>query len=63
MNKIKSILIIGALVVSALPMMAQQKRTSPHDTISSVIDGNRVTITYGRPYSKSPKTGRSEDVV
>ena len=32
-------------------------RTSPHDTISARIDGNRVTIVYGRPYSKDPKTG------
>jgi hypothetical protein len=34
---------------------------SPHETTSAVIGdrrtGNRVTITYGRPYSKSPKDG------
>jgi hypothetical protein len=36
--------------------MAQQKRVSPHETISAVIDGNRVTIVYGRPYTKDPKT-------
>jgi Protein of unknown function (DUF2911) len=34
---------------------------SPHETISTVIGdrrtGDRVTITYGRPFSKSPKTG------
>ncbi len=38
-------------------MMAQQKRLSPHETISTVIGGNRVTVIYGRPYTKSPKTG------
>jgi hypothetical protein len=32
-------------------------RTSPHETVGAKIDGNRVTITYGRPYSKDPKTG------
>ncbi|MBI2497916.1 MAG: DUF2911 domain-containing protein [Opitutae bacterium] len=32
-------------------------RTSPHETISARIDGNRVTVVYGRPYSKDPKTG------
>ncbi len=32
-------------------------RVSPHETISSRIDGNRVTIIYGRPYSKDPKSG------
>jgi len=60
MNKIKSALAIAAIVISALPLMAQQKRISPHETISEVFDGkrdNRVMIIYGRPYSKDPKTG------
>jgi hypothetical protein len=35
-----------------------QARVSPHDTISRVIDRtNRVSIYYGRPFSKDPKTG------
>ena len=37
------------------PVLAQQQRVSPHETISAVIDTNRVTIVYGRPYSKDPK--------
>ena len=41
------------LVVS--PLQAQRARLSPHETISQVIDGNRVTLVYGRPYSKDPK--------
>jgi hypothetical protein len=56
MNKLKSIL-TAAIFIAALPLMAQQKRLSPHETVSGVVDGNRVTITYGRPYTKSPKTG------
>lgn len=32
-------------------------RLSPHQTTSTVIDGCRVTVTYGRPYTRSPKTG------
>ncbi len=36
-------------------------RVSPHETVSKVIGerrtGNRVTITYGRPFSADPKTG------
>jgi hypothetical protein len=42
---------------SATPPAGPRARTSPHDTISARIDGNRVTIVYGRPYSKDPKTG------
>jgi hypothetical protein len=57
MNKIKSCLVVAACLFMAMPLMAQQKRISPHETISAVIDGNRVTITYGRPYTKNPRTG------
>jgi hypothetical protein len=57
MNNIKSTLVVAALILCALPLMAQQKRVSPHETISAVIDGNRVTIIYGRPYTKDPKSG------
>jgi hypothetical protein len=54
---ISTFAITAVALVSALPVMAQQKRLSPHETISAVIDGNRVTVTYGRPYIKSPRTG------
>jgi hypothetical protein len=57
MNKLKSMIIVAAMIASTLPVMAQQKRVSPHETISAVIDGNRVTVVYGRPYTKNPKTG------
>ena len=57
MNTLKSILIIGMLAIGLLPSMAQQKRMSPHETVSAVIDRDRVTLVYGRPYTKSPRTG------
>ena len=45
----------------ALPK-APRARISPHETISSVIGdrrtGDRVTITYGRPYTKDHTTGQ-----
>ncbi|HSY19681.1 MAG TPA: DUF2911 domain-containing protein [Candidatus Acidoferrales bacterium] len=62
MKHIKSLLLVGALVLSALPVMAQQKRVSPHETVSAVIDKNRVTITYGRPYTKDPKSGEAREI-
>jgi hypothetical protein len=55
--------ITAIALVGTLPAVAQQKRTastggvSPHETISAVIDGNRVTVTYGRPYTKNPRSG------
>ncbi len=57
MNKIKNALIVTALL-TALPLMAQEKHfnstggNSPHETTSQTVDGNRVTIVYGRPYMK-----------
>ncbi len=69
MNTTKSILtIIAATLVSTLPLLAQQKKaastggTSPHETTSAVIDGNRVTISYGRPFTKDPKTGEPRKI-
>jgi hypothetical protein len=63
MKKIISALVITTVaMIGALPVMAQQTRAastggnSPHETTSKVIDGNRVTITYGRPYSIKPGT-------
>jgi len=50
----------------ATPIAAPRVRTSPHETISTVIGdrrtGNRVTITYGRPYTKDPKTGEPRKI-
>jgi hypothetical protein len=57
MKKIASTLFITAIAVaSALPVVAQEKRVSPHETISARIDGDRVTVTYGRPYTIKPGT-------
>ncbi|HWA26595.1 MAG TPA: DUF2911 domain-containing protein [Lacunisphaera sp.] len=41
--------------------------TSPHETTSTIVGvdrrtGNRVTITYGRPYTKDPKTGEMRKI-
>lgn len=43
------------------PPAPLRARISPHETLSTVIgdrrSGVRLTLTYGRPYSKDPKTG------
>jgi hypothetical protein len=48
------------------PARAQQTRKSPHETLSTVFGdhstGNRVTITYGRPYTRDPKTGEPRKI-
>jgi hypothetical protein len=57
MKKIIPTLITTAVILAgALPVIAQERHVSPHETISAVINGNRVTITYGRPYMVKPGT-------
>ena len=58
MKKIITTLVITtAAMIGALPVMAQPPHPiSPHETISAVVDSNRVTITYGRPYTIKPGT-------
>ncbi|MGA9779960.1 MAG: DUF2911 domain-containing protein [Limisphaerales bacterium] len=63
MNKQLSLLaVVAVAMLSAWPAMAQHKRLSPHETISAVIDGNRVTITYGRPYTTRPGTTEARKI-
>ncbi len=57
-----TLLLIAAVVACAIAAAAQQKRISPHETISTVVDGSRVTIVYGRPYTKDPKTGAQRKI-
>lgn len=47
----------ATLLLATTPLLAQQKRISPPDVTGAVIGGNRVTVYYGRPYTKDPKTG------
>ena len=50
------------LLLGAAPGMAQQNRVSPPGIAGSVIDGNRVTVFYSRPYTKDPKTGAARKI-
>jgi len=52
-----TLLLVAAVMACVWPAAAQQKRLSPHETISAVVDGNRITVVYGRPYTKDPKSG------
>ena len=63
MNKYKSLLVAAAFIATILPSLAQPRpRVSPHETISAVIDGGRVTVVYGRPFTKDPKTGEPRKI-
>ena len=62
MNKLQTFIALAATLLCALPLAAQSNRVSPHETTSAVIDGNRVTVTYGRPNTKDPKSGEMRKI-
>lgn len=52
----------SALILSAmLPLLAcaqeHGKRLSPHETVSTELKGDKISISYGRPYLKGRKVG------
>lgn len=63
MKKIISTLaLVTVALVSALPVMAQEKRVSPHETFNTRISGDRVTVTYGRPFTVKPGTTEARKI-
>jgi len=64
MNRLSRIcLIIPTFLLAASPLLAQEKsRVSPHETVKAMIDGNEISVVYGRPYSKDPKSGEVRKV-
>jgi len=56
------LMLVAATALVALPAQAQHRRLSPHETISAVIDGNRVTVVYGRPYTTKPGTTEAREI-
>ena len=65
MKKLKSpLFVLATALAGMMPLMAQQANVnssggdSPHETTGGVIGGrggDRITITYGRPFSKDRK--------
>src|SRR4051812_33409881 len=54
---------VALIVLAAGPTaLAQQKRFSPAEIVSGVIDGDRVMIVYSRPYTKDPKSGEKRKI-
>lgn len=52
----------GVTASAAGVAQAPQQRHSPHETISRLVEGNRVTIVYGRPYTRSWQTGEMRKI-
>jgi hypothetical protein len=50
------------LTSSAFAQANSGKRVSPHDNVAATIDGDQITVSYGRPCTKDPKTGQPRKV-
>jgi len=58
-----TLLILAAIALSASPLLAQEKpRVSPHETVNATVGDAKITIVYGRPYSKDPKSGEKRKI-
>ncbi|HVU24756.1 MAG TPA: DUF2911 domain-containing protein [Opitutus sp.] len=71
MNPLRPLLLTAAFAAASLSTRAAEPvhstgGHSPHETTSAVIGdrrtGNRVTITYGRPFTADPKTGEARKI-
>jgi hypothetical protein len=49
-------------LLGSFSLTAQPARPSGSEVTSVTVDGSRVTLAYGRPFSKDPKTGEMRKI-
>lgn len=58
-----TLLILPALLLAASALTAEEKqRVSPHETVNATVGDAKITIIYGRPYTKDPKSGEKRKI-
>lgn len=58
-----TLLLLPALLLATAPLFAQEhKRVSPHETVKATIDGDEISVVYGRPHTKDPKSGEMRKI-
>jgi Protein of unknown function (DUF2911) len=63
MKLLRSALIVLAALALTSPLFAEEKpRVSPHETVNATVGDAKITIVYGRPYSKDPKSGEKRKI-
>jgi len=63
MKSLRSILVALTALALTSPLFAEEKpRVSPHETVNATVGEAKITIVYGRPYSKDPKSGQKRKI-
>jgi hypothetical protein len=63
MKLIQSTLVLLTALALTSPLFAEEKpRVSPHETVNATVGDAKITIVYGRPYSKDPKSGEKRKI-
>jgi hypothetical protein len=58
MTRRTAVLVLSGIPIARYATALQQKRASPHETVSTNLNGKEVSITYGRPYLKGREFGK-----
>src|SRR2546423_15644748 len=63
MKLIQSTLVVLTALALTSPLIAEEKpRESPHETVNASVGDAKITIVYGRPYTKDPKSGEKRKI-
>jgi len=63
MKLIQSTLVVLTALALTSPLFAEEKpRVSPTDTVNATVGDAKITIVYGRPYTKDPKSGEKRKI-
>lgn len=58
MTRRSAVLVLSGIPIARYTNALQQKRASPHETLSIDLNGKELSITYGRPYLKQREVGK-----
>jgi len=58
MTRRTAFIVLSGISIERYASALQQNRVSPHDTVSTKLNGKELSITYGRPYLKGREFGK-----
>jgi hypothetical protein len=63
MKSLRSTLVVLTALALTSPLFGEDKpRVSPTDTVNATVGDAKITIVYGRPYTKDPKSGEKRKI-